>query len=166
MCYPFESSYISICTCTCTCSYPYHTKTDLKIWSVKIHAYVGGLSVWIITWIDSDRWRICLLAGLWKGPTNVMHISNTIHYTYTTQLHTNGNTVSLLVVIKMDDEHAWMETLHLFKPIIIWCGYAQVHIYTYTYKCKPGSITEDFEWMSHLLTYHTHREQPIIPHTK
>ncbi len=44
--------------------HPYHIKTDLKIWSVSIHAYTYPSSVWIATSTrkDSDRWRIRLLA--------------------------------------------------------------------------------------------------------
>ncbi len=61
-------SYISICTCTCVCAYVYHIKTDLKIWSVSIHAYTYPSSVWIATRSNSDGWRIHLLAWAMAGP--------------------------------------------------------------------------------------------------
>ncbi len=38
---------------------------------------------------------------------------------------------SLLSEIKMDDAHAyvWMETLHIFKSVLLWYIYAYVHIH-------------------------------------
>ncbi len=48
---------------------------------------------------------------------------------------------SLLVAINTDNAHAhlWMETLHIFKPLLIY-----MHMYTYVYKWKrslSGSLS-------------------------
>ncbi len=76
---------------------------------------------------------------------------------------------SLLVVIKMDNAHtyAWLETgmekLHIFKPILIWYGYAHVHtstctkieINTYHFpKTYPYSLTNPPSHMYKLNSHH------------
>ncbi len=48
--------------------HPYHIKTDLKIWSVSIHAYTYPSSIWIATWSNSSGWQIHLLAWAMAGP--------------------------------------------------------------------------------------------------
>ncbi len=66
----------------CMYEYPYYIKTGLNIGTVSIHAYV----------YPSFKWMMDPSPGLGYGRAQLkMGISNRTHYSYTTQVQTNGN---------------------------------------------------------------------------